>query len=324
MDYVAPCLPAHVERTSTFRNYFQVIKPGIIFANVISIAGGFLLASKGRADIALLLETIIGISLVMASGCVLNNCVDRDVDRMMMRTCNRALARGLMSPGAASCYASVLGVGGMALLASTTNLLCVAIVFIGFLVYAGVYSLYLKRYSIYAPLIGSLAGATPPLAGYCAVTGQFDMGALILLSIFSLWQMPHFYAIAIYRLDDYAAAAIPVLPLQRGVTAAKRHIIAYIFAFIVASLMLTFTGYTGYGFLEVAVSLGLVWLCGAFVAYRTSNDRLWARRLFVCSIVVIVALSVMMSIDFAGSATSNGVPAHSVLSDVPHWSVERI
>jgi protoheme IX farnesyltransferase len=322
MDHVAPSLPPNVERASLLSHYFQVTKPGIIFANAISVAGGFLLASKGRADIALL-TLIAGISLVIASGCVLNNCLDRDVDRMMMRTCNRVLARGLMSPGAAFCYASALGMGGMALLASTTNLLCIGIVFTGLLVYVGIYSLYLKRHSVHAPLIGSLAGAAPPVAGYCAVTGQFDMGALILLLIFTLWQMPHFYAIAIYRLEDYAAAAIPVLPLQRGVPAAKRHIIAYIFAFIAASLMLTFTGYTGYGFLGVALGLGLFWLSSAFSAYRISDDRLWARRLFICSIVVIVALSVMMSIDFAGSVTSNDAPAHSVLSDVPHWSAER-
>lgn len=263
---------------------------------MISASGGFLLASKGHVDITLPV-TIAGISLVIASGCVLNNYLDRDLDRRMARTCNRVLARGLMSPAAAGCYASALGVGGMALLALTTNMLCVAILLTGFLVYVGVYSLYLKRHSIHAPLVGSLAGATPPVAGYCAASGQFDMGALILFSIFALWQMPHFYAIAIYRLDDYAAAAIPVLPLRRGVPSAKNYIIAYILAFIVATLMLTFAGYTGYGFLGVALGLGLFWLSRAFVAYKTSDDRLWAKGLFICSIGVIVTLSVMMSLD---------------------------
>ncbi|MEJ2574454.1 MAG: heme o synthase [Gammaproteobacteria bacterium] len=305
------------------RNYFQVTKPGIIFANMISVTGGFLLAAKGHADTALL-PTMAGISLVMASGCVLNNCLDRDVDRMMMRTCNRVLAKGLMSPTTAVCYASALGVIGMALLASTTNMLCVAIVFTGFLIYVGAYSLYLKRKSVHAPLVGSLAGATPPLAGYCAVTGQFDMGAMILFSIFALWQIPHFYAVAIYRLEDYAAAAIPVLPLRCGVPSAQRYIIAYIFAFIAASLMLTFTGYTGYGFLVIALGLGLVWLSGAFVAYKVSNVRLWARRLFVCSIVVIVAQSAMMSIDSAGSVISHGALVHAVLFDLPHRLAEHI
>ena len=215
MDHVAPRLSTDVENARMLRNYYQVTKPGIIFANMISATGGYFLASKGDVDISLPM-TIAGISLVIASGCVLNNYLDRDLDRRMARTCNRVLARGLMSPTAAGCYALALGVGGMALLALTTNILCVAILFAGFLVYVGIYSLYLKRHSIHAPLVGSLAGATPPVAGYCAASGQFDMGALILFSIFALWQMPHFYAIAIYRLDDYAAAGIPVFPLQRG------------------------------------------------------------------------------------------------------------
>ena len=278
------------------RNYYQVTKPGIIFANMISASGGYFLASKGHVGISLPV-IIAGISLVIASGCVLNNCLDRDLDRKMARTCNRVLATGLMSPAAAVCYASTLGIVGMVLLALMTNFLSIAIVFTGFLIYVGIYSLYLKRHSIHAPLVGSLAGATPPVAGYCAVTGQFDTGALILFSIFALWQIPHFYAIAIYRMDEYSAAAIPVLPLRRGVQSTKNYIIAYILAFIVATLMLTFTGYTGYGFLGVALGLGLFWLSRACVVYRTSDDQLWAKRLFIYSIGVIVTLSVMMSVD---------------------------
>ena len=109
----------------------------------------------------------------------------------------------------------------------------------GLVIYVGVYSLYLKRNSVYGALIGSLAGAAPPLAGYCAVTGRFDLGAVILLSIFSLWQMPHCYAIAVFRFDDYTAAAIPVLPVKQGTAAAKKHIVGYILAFMAATLMLT-------------------------------------------------------------------------------------
>jgi heme o synthase len=281
------------------RHYWRVTKPGIIGGNLISVMGGFFLASRGHADIALLLSTAIGICLVIASACVLNNCVDRDLDRMMARTRERVLAKGLMSPGTAVLYASVLGIAGMALLLAADNLLSVAIVLAGFAIYVGVYSLYLKRRSAYATLIGSLAGAAPPLAGYCAVSGRFDMGAVILLSIFSLWQVPHFYAIAIYRLDDYVAAAIPVIPVKQGIPATKRLIIAYILAFIAATLMLTVGGYTGYSYLAVAVVFGLLWLFVAWGGHKASDDRLWARKLFVCSILTISVLSVMMSVDSA-------------------------
>jgi protoheme IX farnesyltransferase len=242
-------------------------------------------------------------SLVIASGCVFNNCIDRNMDRKMTRTHNRVLAKGLMSPGTAVLYGSLLGIGGTALLRATTNMLCVAIVLTGFAIYVGVYSLYLKPRSVYGTLIGSLAGAAPALAGYCAASNCFDMGAVILLSIFSLWQMPHSYAIAIFRYKDYAAATIPVLPVKRGMATTKKHVVGYMLAFVAATLMLTFGGYTGYGYLAVAAAMGLSWLYMAWSGYRTSDDRVWARRLFVSSILTITVLSVMMSIDFRVPAT---------------------
>jgi heme o synthase len=286
------------------KKYILVTKPGILFGNLVTAAGGFLLASKGRIDIAALLTALTGISLVVASGCVFNNSIDRQLDRKMARTCNRVLARGLMSPKAAVFYASLLGAAGIALLWSATNMLCVAIVLFGFAIYVGVYSLYLKRQTVYGTLIGSLAGAAPPLAGYCAAGNHFDLGALILFSIFTLWQMPHCYAIAIYRFKDYDAAGIPVLPAHQGMPAAKKHIVVYILAFMAATMMLTFGGYTGYTYLAVAVGTGLSWLLMAFSGFKASDDRVWAKRLFVFSILTIGILSVMMAIDFTVPAAS--------------------
>lgn len=300
------------------KNYFLVTKPAIVFGNLISVAGGFFLASRGHFDMALLLPTLLGMSLVVASGCVFNNVIDRNMDRKMTRTRNRALARGLMSPGAAVRYGSLLGIAGTALLFATTNMLCIAVVLGGFAIYVGLYSLYLKRRSLYATLIGSLAGAAPPLAGYCAVSHHFDMGAVILLCIFSLWQMPHSYAVAIFRYRDYAAAAIPVLPVQRGMPATKRHIIGYMLAFVAAALMLTFGGYTGYGYLAVAAGTGLFWLYMAWSGYRASDDQVWARKLFVSSIAAITVLSIMMSIDFRPPAASNTLLARASQCSAAH------
>lgn len=279
------------------RKYLLVMKPGILLGNMITISGGYFLASGGRMDISVLLPTIIGISLVIASACVINNYIDRDLDRQMVRTRNRVLAKGDMLPKVAAVYGSVLGVGGAVLLLLLSNLLTFVIVLGGVTVYVGIYSLYMKRNSVHAPLIGSLAGAAPPVAGYCAVTDRFDMGALILVLIFALWQIPHFYAIAIYRMHDYAAAAIPVLPVKKGVTAAKNHIIGYIAAFTVPAVMLRIAGYAGDGYLLVSLVLCLGWLTLASTAHRASDDRKWARTLFACSIVIIFFVSAMMSID---------------------------
>jgi protoheme IX farnesyltransferase len=280
------------------KKFWLVAKPGIIFANLVTAAGGFFLASKGRIEFALLLETTIGVSLVVASGCVLNNCIDRNMDRKMARTRNRVLAQGRMSPKVAVYYATLLALAGTALIWEATNMLCVAVVLTGFIIYVGLYSLYLKRNSVYATLIGSLAGAAPPLAGYCAVSNRFDMGALILVTIFSLWQIPHSYALAVFRLKDYTTAAIPILPVKEGILTAKNHIVGYILAFMVATPMLTLGGYTGYNYLVVAAAVGLSWLSMAWCGYKASDDRLWAKRMFVFSVVSITVLSVMMAVDF--------------------------
>jgi protoheme IX farnesyltransferase len=298
--------------TETLKNYLLLAKPGVVLGNLISAAAGFFLASKGRIDGVALAATLIGMSLVVASACVFNNCVDREIDRKMVRTRNRALATGLVSLKSALCYAIILSVTGMALLCAATNLPAVVITLAGLVIYVVVYSKYMKRNSVYSTLIGSLAGAAPPLVGYCAVTGRFDMGAVILLSIFTLWQMPHCYAIAVYRLDDYTAAGIPVLPVKQGTAAARRHMVGYILPFMAATLMLTFGGYTGYSFFAVATVLGLSWLYMAWSRYKSSDERLWARKLFIFSILTISILSIMMSIDFAAP-----VPSEMLLSYAP-------
>ncbi|PHM63096.1 heme o synthase [Xenorhabdus ishibashii] len=283
------------------KQYLQVTKPGIIFGNLISAIGGFLLASKGVIDYPLFFATMVGVSLVVASGCVFNNYIDRDIDRIMERTKERVLVKGLIDPKISLIYASVLGIAGIVLLYVAANALAMQLALIGFIIYVGVYSLYMKRKSVYGTLVGSLSGAAPPVIGYCAVAGHFDTGALILLLIFSLWQMPHSYAIAIFRLKDYQAANIPVLPVIKGISVAKNHITLYILAFMVATLMLTLSGYAGYKYLIVAAAVSIWWLGMALSGYKTSNDRIWARKLFLFSIVAIMSLSVMMSVDSTAS-----------------------
>ncbi|WP_225087217.1 heme o synthase [Pectobacterium colocasium] len=289
------------------KQYLQVTKPGIIFGNLISVIGGFLLAAQGRIDYPLFLATLLGVSLVVASGCVFNNVIDRDIDKKMERTKNRVLVKGLISLKVTLVYASLLGIAGFALLYIAANPLAMWLAVMGFIVYVGVYSLYMKRHSVYGTLIGSLSGAAPPVIGYCAVSNQFDAGALILLLIFSLWQMPHSYAIAIFRFKDYQAANIPVLPVVKGISVAKNHITLYIVAFAVATLMLSLGGYAGYKYLVVAAAVSVWWLGMALSGYKNAiDDRVWARKLFVFSIVAITSLSVMMSVD-------SMAPAHEVL-----------
>ncbi|AEF53141.1 heme o synthase [Marinomonas posidonica] len=282
-----------------FKRYLQVTKPGIIMGNLISVAGGFFLAARGDIDWMLMLMTVIGLSLVVASGCAINNYIDRDIDAKMKRTRNRVTVNGEMSGKAAFFHGVVLGVIGFALLSYFTNWVAVAFAVFGYVVYVGLYTLYFKRKSVYGTFIGSLSGAVPPVVGYCAAAGQFDAGAAILLTMFSIWQMPHSYAIAIFRFDDYKAAGIPVLPVSQGIAKAKRHIILHIAAFAVVAALLPLAGYVGIGFMVVALSTSLWWLAMALRGYRADIDlNGWARQVFFFSIITVTALSVTMAIDF--------------------------
>ncbi len=279
------------------KRYLQLTKPAMVAGNLVAAAGGYLLAARGNPDGPHLLSILAGIGMVMAAACVCNNCIDRKIDRKMARTRNRPLASGKVGPGSALVYAAILGLGGTAVLWAFANPLSLAIVLAGFADYVIFYTLLLKRISVYSTLVGSLAGAAPPLAGYCAVSPHLDAGALILLAIFSLWQIPHTYAIAVFRLRDYTAAAIPLLPVRHGTAAARKHIIGFILAFALAAPLLTVCGYTGIRYLAVASMVGLAWLALAWAGPAASDDSRWARRIFVFSLVGITALSVMMAVD---------------------------
>ncbi|MDP4488418.1 heme o synthase [Pseudoalteromonas piscicida] len=280
------------------RRYFQVTKPGIIMGNLISVAGGFLLASRGEVDWLLFSLTLLGLSLVVASGCVVNNVIDRDIDAAMARTKTRVTVTGEISSVAALSHSLVLGLSGFGLLAYFTNWIALSFAAFGFFIYVGVYSLYMKRNSVYGTVVGSLSGAVPPVVGYCAVSGMFDSGAAILLLMFCLWQMPHSYAIAIFRFEDYRVANIPVLPVAQGVEKAKHHIVLYIAIYALVVMLLPLSGYTGIAFMAVACTTSFWWLLMALKGYQRDLDlHGWARQVFAFSIVNITVLSIAMAID---------------------------
>jgi protoheme IX farnesyltransferase len=277
-------------------NYYLVTKPGIILGNLVTVTAGFLLASKGAVDPWLFLSTLGGLGFIIASACVFNNFIDRQLDRKMERTKDRVLAKGLISESNAIFFAVGLGIAGGLLLLLRTNLLTLFVASIGFFVYVVLYSLWKGR-TIYGTAIGSIAGAVPPVVGYCAVSNHFDAGALILFLMLVLWQMPHFFAIALFHLEDYTAAGIPVLPIQKGVFRTKIHMLLYIFSFSTMAMMLTFFNYTGYLFLIVASSCGLTWLWLCARGFNTEDDSLWGRRMFRLSLVLIAAICLAIPLD---------------------------
>ncbi|MES2971779.1 MAG: heme o synthase [Patescibacteria group bacterium] len=280
----------------TLKTYYKLTKPGIIYGNSITAAAGFMLASNGHINFKLLVSMLAGISLVMASGCVYNNVIDRDIDKKMKRTKNRALVTGEVTAQNALMFASVLGIAGITFLITQTNKLTAVVALIGLLTYVVLYGIG-KRRSVHGTVIGSISGAVPPVVGYCAVTNRFDLGALLLFLILVCWQMPHFYAIATYRIKDYANAGLPILTVKKGVEAAKKQMIVYILAFIAATIILHATGYTGYTYLVVVSFAGFAWLRLALQGLKTDNNERWARKLFGFSLIVLLTFSVMISLD---------------------------
>lgn len=277
-------------------NYYLLMKPGIIIGNLITVAAGFLLASKGIINPYLFLETLLGLAFIMASACVFNNYIDRNVDKKMKRTKNRALATGQISPQKAISFAIALSIIGSLILFYYTNLLTLFVAAIGFFVYVVLYSLWKCR-TVYGTAIGSIAGAVPPVVGYCAVSNNFDLGAFILFSMLVLWQMPHFFSIALFHFDDYSAAEIPVLPIKKGILRTKIHMTLYIFAFILAAVMLTLFNYTGYIYLFVTIAIGLAWLALCMQGFKREDNARWGRTMFRVSLILIIAISLTIPFD---------------------------
>ena len=275
---------------SLAKAYVLLTKPGIIFGNSVTAIGGFLLASKGVFNFPLFLAMFEGLGLVIASACVFNNTIDKDLDQKMQRTRNRPLVRGEITSKSAIVFGTSLAVIGFYVLAVATNLLTAGVALFGFIIYVFAYS-YSKYYTTHCTLIGSIAGAVPPVVGYTAVTGYLDAGAIILFVMIAMWQMPHFYAIAIYRLADYKKASIPVYPLVKGMRRTKIDMVLYTIGFIVSAVALTRFQYTGYLYLTVALALGFSWLILCIKGFRAENDTKWARKVFIFSLVVVMGIS---------------------------------
>lgn len=278
------------------RTYYRLTKPGIIYGNLLAAATGFAVAAQRHIDILLLIEALSGIALVIASACVINNYIDRGVDKAMARTKNRALVTGEVPTKNALIYAAFLGFLGFIILAAHTNWLTVVIGLVGFIDYVALYG-YAKRHTWHGTLVGTLAGSAPLVAGYTTVTDRFDGGALILFLIMTFWQMPHFYAIALRRLPDYKAARIPVLPAVKGARATKLQIICYVAAFLAVITLLFAYGYTGYLYLVVMGVYGLSWLVLGLKGFKISEDKKWATSMFLYSLIMLPLLFVTVVLD---------------------------
>ncbi|HSA84029.1 MAG TPA: heme o synthase [Patescibacteria group bacterium] len=276
--------------------YYSLTKPGIIYGNSLSVIAGFFLASQGSFNPLLFLATLFGLSFVIASGCVFNNYLDRNIDAKMDRTKKRAMVTHQIPVSNALIFGTALGLTGFALLYLFTNLLTTLIAFTGFFFYVIVYT-FSKRVSVHGTLLGSIAGAVPPVVGYTAVANTLDLAALLLFLLLVIWQMPHFYAIAIFRLQDYKNAGIPVLPIKKGIPFTKITILGYVILFALTVPFLTLLGYTGYIYVISMTLLAFFWILKGLKGFSTIDNTIWAKKMFFFSLIILLALSITISLN---------------------------
>lgn len=278
------------------QDYWEMCKPRVVALMLLTVMVGMYLAVPGAVPVTILIASLIGIGLCAGSAAAVNHLVDKKIDAIMARTRKRPVAQGRVSTAQAVGFAIVLGVLGLFLLDYFVNQLTAILAFITIIGYAGVYTGYLKRATSQNIVIGGLAGAAPPLLGWTAVTNQLDPQALLLVLIIFIWTPPHFWALAIYRFDDYKHADIPMLPVTHGIAYTKLNIVLYTILLLVVSILPFVIGMSGWFYLIGALLLGMRFLYWAIRLYRTDNLRV-AMQTFRFSIVYLMILFVLLLVD---------------------------
>ncbi len=276
-------------------DYVQLTKPRIVLLLVITAYCAMVVAAHGLPPFFLSLYTLVGLALSAGGAHAVNMWYDRDIDVLMARTNDRPVPQGKI-PAARSL---AIGIGLMAaslvLLLLTVNVLTALLALGGFLYYVLVYTMWLKRSTPQNIVIGGGAGAFPPLIGWAAVTGQVGLAAVLMFLIIFLWTPPHFWALALYRQDDYRRAGVPMMPVVRGERSTKWQMLAYASLLLLASVALYFTGTVGTVYLGVALVLSLGFLAMTAVLLREhAPETKLARRTFGYSLLYLTVLFAAM------------------------------
>ena len=282
-------------KQATWKEYLAISKTGIVMSNLITVFAGLYLASHYTgttlaADPLTALLVLLGSALIIAGGCALNNYIDRDVDHLMERTKDRPTVSGQLSGKQTLTYGLILALLGTLFLSMTT-VTAAGIGLAGLFVYVVLYSMWTKRTTTLNTIVGSFAGAVPPLIGWAAIDPGLHPIAWALFLIMFIWQPPHFLALAMKRVDEYRAAGIPMLPVVAGFAVTKRQIIWYTAVLIPVSLLIADFGVI---YTVSALLLGGGWLALGLSGLRAKDDVKWARQMFVYSLNYLTILFVLM------------------------------
>jgi len=276
--------------------YWALTKPRVVALIVFTAIVGMFLAVPGLPPWRALLFGSLGIWLAAASAAALNHLLDRRADALMARTSHRPLPTGQLNTAQVLIFALALGAISMAILAWLVNPLTAVLTFASLIGYAVVYTVFLKRATPQNIVIGGAAGAAPPVLGWVAVTGQVHPWALLLFLIIFIWTPPHFWALAIYRREDYSRAQVPMLPVTHGVVYTRWHILYYTILLCLVTLLPWLTGMSGLIYLGGAVVLGAGFLYYAIRLLNPPGER-FAMEVFNYSIVYLMALFAFLLVD---------------------------
>ncbi|SVC14305.1 uncharacterized protein METZ01_LOCUS267159 [marine metagenome] len=279
-----------------WQDYLTLCKPKVVSLIVFTAVVGMFLATPNMVPWDVLIYGTIGIGLAASSAATINHVIDYRIDSIMARTMRRPLPEGRISVVNAIIFAWFLGTISMGILAFLVNTLTAGLTALSLIGYGFIYSMFLKRATPQNIVIGGAAGAAPPVLGWTAVTGTLDPNSLLLFLIIFVWTPPHFWALAIYRRDDYAAADIPMLPVTHGVEFTRLQILLYTILLFVVTLLPYLVGMSGLFYLVGAVLLGAGFLYYAILMRFNHDDRL-AMRTFSYSIIYLMLLFAFLLID---------------------------
>jgi len=279
-----------------FRSYYLLCKPNVVYMMLICALVGMLLAEDSVSSISTIIVALLGIALCSGSAAAINQVIDRNADAAMTRTDQRPLPQGELSAFHASSFAFVIGVLGAFILYLYINTLTMVLTLASLIGYAFIYTVYLKRATPQNIVIGGLAGAAPPLLGWASISNTIDPYALLLVLIIFVWTPPHFWALAIYRKEEYAKESIPMLPVTHGVAFTKLQIVLYTIILFIVSVLPYIVLMSGFVYLISAVVLSTTFMYYSIKLYF-SNDDAVAMKTFNFSIYYIFLIFVALLCD---------------------------
>jgi protoheme IX farnesyltransferase len=278
------------------RQYWQLTKPRVTQLAIFCAVIGMFLSSRELPSLVAVAVATVGIWLLAGAAFAVNSIIERQIDAKMARTRMRPLPRGEITPLQAVVFSGVVGGIGMWVLYTQVNALTMWLTFATFVGYAVIYTVLLKPHTPQNIVIGGISGAMPPVLGWAAMTGDAPAQAWLLALIIFVWTPPHFWSLALYRLDDYRRSGLPMLPVTHGEQFTRLHILLYTVVLVATTLLPYAIRMSGLPYLVSALALGGIFLAYAWRLYRCYSDRL-ARATFNYSIVYLAALFAALLVD---------------------------